>query len=662
MNNVDTFYSIPDAENNNYIGLLYARGFLISGMPYTVKEDWKQYNFYENLHITYDPRLECICISNSENFVLILGMVMDTEAWHMDIKRVAEKCLSKISVSKEVFYDYIDLVAGRYIICFGSREHQYIVQDATGMRTCYYAKDQLLVASHYGIIDDIIHDERHPFFEKYVNMKNRPWLLPGNITPYRNISVLTPNHELSLENRKIKRFWPRKPHEYLSAERVYEEIADLLHNQLLVLGKNHKLMFQLTKGNDSRIGLAISKPVKDESLYYSYYSDWDSSQKRDAEFSEKNAKNLGLNFVMLHNSISEDKKHDYSMLFSVLRKNHYHQHVYESVFNYFDHIPSDRINIRSNLTEIIRHGRWDFPNCTDDEECINVLSKLFAYECENKEERELISQYYFESEYNKLYNYNYVDMFYWEYFHALWMNDAVLKKDDVNFDTYMFFNCRKILELGLSVPRNFKNDNYLVYKVVNKLWPEIYEPFPNTNYKLIDYYCFNQKGLVEFKNKCTIRSSLPAEEIFVKLNRFGASIGFANSIAKKSDYIELKAEFSGLQNKCYHIQTGVSVQWSECVANSHDCNYDIYLDDMLVYSVSLNRFMNKENQINIITGFSNDGIHTVKYVLRRGKDSENVNYSSGLIHIDKLLITPRYNPNVPQNPIVRTTIDLLSEI
>lgn len=666
MENSETNYDITSKNSDKYADLLYSRGFLISDKPYTVKESWKHWNFYADLYITHDPRIECVCAQNDDNFVLILGTAMDTEDWHMDLKNISEKCLKRYSASPGLFYDYIDILCGRHLICFGNKNERYIVTDAVGMRACCYSTTRCLAASHYGIIADVTHDEPFWFMEKFQKKGSHPWLLPGAHTPYNNIMCLVPNHELNLKDMSIRRFWPRKPHEHLSVETGYDYIADNLRNQLITLSRYHKMMFQLTRGNDSRIGLAVSRPLKDEAVYYTYYCDEDKNQKIDAEFAHNYAKQLGLNHILLHNFVPDNMKSDLAKLSAVLQKNHYHRHVYEAYFSYNEYLPKNRLNIRSNLIEIVRHsvtrGLYFYKKYDNVADIISDFCTYSDYDKNDEEDFHMFEEFYYDNSYDKIFNYNELWLLHWEYRLGLWLCDAVLKKDDVNFDTYMMFNCRKILEIGACVPKNFKDDNYLVYKVINKLWPEVFEPFPNTDYKLTDYYSFNDKGLTEFKNRCTIRSNLPSEEIFVKLNRFGASIGFANSNAKKSDYIELAVNVFCSPGKCYHIQTGITVQWSECVSNSQDCEYEIYLDDDPVYSVSCNRFMNKENQINIIAGFSSEGTHSLKYVLRMVKDSENVNYSSGLIHIGRLLIAGRDNREAPSKPIVRTTIDMLNGI
>lgn len=160
-----------ECKKNPFYDLLYCRGYLISDKKYIVKDNWEIINFFKNLYITFDTRLDCCYTNNDKYFIMILGTAMNTIDWHMSVKKIAEKCLSFLSVKKEMMFDYIDNLCGRHIICYGYAKNQYIIQDATGMRSCYYSKNGILVASHYGIINDIIQDNPQPFMEVFLNLK-----------------------------------------------------------------------------------------------------------------------------------------------------------------------------------------------------------------------------------------------------------------------------------------------------------------------------------------------------------------------------------------------------------------------------------------------------------------------------------------------------------
>lgn len=669
MADIEKYYSIPDRENNKYIKYLYSRGFLISNRPYNVHDDWTSYKFYENLYITHDARVNSVCVKNDTYFVLILGTVMDTLDWHMELKKVAEKCLSCLTAKKELMLDYIDNLGGRHLICYGDKDNQYIIQDATGMRSCFYAKNHFLAASHYNLINDIIHDDRHPYMEKYLNLEKQPGLLPGDITPYKNIMTLTPNHELHLNDMSLKRFWPRKSHDDISAETATDFIADNIHNQVITLSRYHKLMFQMTKGNDSRISLAASKPIKDRVLYYTFYSSDRSSQASDAEFCTEFAKKLGLNHITLCSDNLKLSMKDYEALCSVLYYNHYHRHVYENVFNYLEHLPKDRLNIRSNLTEIIRHtSRYRlFTNEGMDE----IVEWICDYYRGSQDEYHMVKaiakEYYLNNEYDKIFDYHFNDIYYWEYFHAIWMNCSVLSIDDINFDTYMMFNNRKILEKGLSVPRYFKNKNMVVYKAVEKMWPEVIEPFPNSDYTMSDYYNYNDANKIPIKYNCKQESNFTSDDLFLRIGKYTSTIGFGKNKVKKDDYIKLIVDFPVKSGKTYCLQIDVGANWEECqdIQTRLNIYYEISLDEDKLYRKKINSFMNKVNQINIIKYFEESGKHSITIKLYANDDVESSISGAGIIHIEGINISQVHDSKISEKstkPIVKSTIDLLKNI
>ena len=103
-------------QDNPYLALLYARGFLISDKPIVVKDSWVQRSFGNGLYITYDSRNECEYVTCGDTWVLILGTVMDTQSWHMNMDTVAQKVAEKFTLGEEFLYDYLDYLGGRHLI------------------------------------------------------------------------------------------------------------------------------------------------------------------------------------------------------------------------------------------------------------------------------------------------------------------------------------------------------------------------------------------------------------------------------------------------------------------------------------------------------------------------------------------------------------------
>ena len=209
----------------NYDYALYCRGFVFADKQInSPKTDWKQYNFNINnkqYYLWYDIQNEISLKKHEDTWCFMLGMVMDTIDWHMDLDLVCKNCLDKLCKSKNDFYDYIDNLNGRFIIIFGDKNETIILNDATATRSVYYHDTKCLIASHYEIIAEIANEENHSYFDEFNKIeKYKPWTLPGDLTPYNNIKILIANHEWNISNLKLRRFYPRGNHKIYSVKEI----------------------------------------------------------------------------------------------------------------------------------------------------------------------------------------------------------------------------------------------------------------------------------------------------------------------------------------------------------------------------------------------------------------------------------------------------------
>lgn len=597
------YYELKDGKNNKYIDYLYKRGYLISDKPYHVKDNWVKTSFGYDFFITYDPENQCEEIINGNLWVLVLGTVMDTISWTMDLKLIGAEILRRYAHSITEVYDYIDFVCGRYIIVFGggSDGQTHLIQDAMGLRSVFYHKSRILIASHYNLINDFSGDKRHPFMSEYLNMTPTPWLLPGNITPYENIVALLPNHELNIARMTVKRFWPRENYKDVSVDFVMDYIAGSLKNQINLLAQNHKLMIGLTKGNDSRITLAACKDIAKSVLCWSYFGKGDPAQTEDARFTKEYTQKLGLPYLQIDTTERFCTPEDWEQIKSVAFMNHYHKYNFEAIPAYFKGLPKEYLSLRSIGTEIVRSDYYGaMPNHAQWED---LAEGFYSKYMNNEMVCDLYKKFFEEFEYDKLYNYLSADIFYWEYRMGLWMGAAVLVKDDINFDTWVPFNCRKILEYGLSVPRYYKKSDTIIYEVIRRLWPELWFDIPNTDYTLNDYYLPNLPGQIELKG-CTIETGnklLKEHKVipYTRIGRYNADVGFSENTVFKGDFIALNLEIPIMEAGTYDFQITINVpaKWK---LEPYCSNYSIYIDGDRVYTKNLNDFKNKDNQINIL--------------------------------------------------------------
>ncbi len=646
-------------NDNKYKDLLYARGYLISEKKHIVNEAWAEVHIANNIYITYDSENQGEYVSTGKLWVFILGTIMDTIEYHMDIRRIAHKIIEMYNESEMALYDYIDYLAGRYIILYGNDTDAFVLQDATGMRSAYYDTREMLIASHYNIINEISASDRHPFVAEWCSMKPLPWLLPGNITPYKDIMTLLPNHRLDMKKMQVKRFFPRKEHTNIDVNVAMNYIAECCHKQMNTLARYRKLMISFTKGNDSRITLAASKDIKNDILYYTYYGEKDPAQVEDVEFTRMFSKSHDLNYIEVYTKFKGTAS-EYEQLCQVCYHNHYHFHLFWGVPSLLEKLPRDRMAVRSNLIEIIRADYYsDLSQGAD----YKVLAKrLYPSKVDDINYLELIKKFYYENEYDKLFDYQLGDFIYWEYRMGIWMNGGVLLKDDISFDTYMLFNQRKMLEYGLSIPRYFKKKNTVVYETIKRLWPEIYYHIPNTNHTLNDYYIQDSNQGVELSLCEIVGKNKVGDKILIYSNigRYHATFGWGNNIVNQGDSCEFELMIPVKQAGVYVLQFTIMVSHS-CELVENFAGYSVAVDEETCFQAGITDFMDKDNQINVVKYLERDNIK-VSILLKAKKNYIAKKGCPGLINLRNITMVLQKNYKVPQRTLVSATSDVFKEL
>lgn len=666
----DYYELIKENGINKFEKYLYYRGYLISDKPYTVQAHWKilKFGVKKTYYLTYDPQNECCYIEKNGKAILLLGLVLDTLSWSINLHHIAEKILKKFIISQELMYNYIDDLAGRYIIALDDGDKIIILQDATGMRSVAYSKKHVLISSHYSLIHQVTPHNHHPYFDKYLKYEKLPWTLPGNITPYLDIMILTPNHELQLPKMIIKRFWPRKEHQDLTVDYAVDYISNNIKKQIWTLAKFHKLMVQLTAGNDSRITLSATRFIKDEIYYWTYTPAQDIM---DIEIPSKLAEENDLSFSVINiKRTLQEEEHKH--LLSVARINNYHEHNYTNIESYFKYLPKDRINIRSNIIEIIRDSHnqeiYSFDLSTNKSKGYFLAStSMQSQYIRDAEAIKIFNDYEKEYDYTNIYNYNLCDLMYWEYRMGIWMNNSVLNKDDLNYNTYMLFNHRRILEVALSIPRIYKLNNTLVYEIINKLWPQMNYYIPNSKYSLGDYYAYNFKNLIELNSanlqgySCT--ESSREVKAWGRIGRYNAVFGYANNIVKQGDIVEFSLNLA-VKPGIYLVQVEFCIP-STCKFKSSFCGLYIEINNIICYKIdSIGDYQDKNNQVNIAILLQEKSVH--KFVIKlKALKNYNAGRSGccGLLELRNINIVLQNNYDIKEDkPIVVSTKDILNSM
>ena len=436
----------------------------------------------------FDKKLETSISTNQINgsYVLLAGLSIDLQKDTLENREISKILLNNLEFGEDYFFDYINMIAGRYIIIFRKDRNNdpHIINDACGMLKITYDQKKKIISSNIFLIDDFFNNSKRSFRREYSQNRNL-WKFGslGNLQPLKGIKILTPNHQLSLHSFKIRRFYPKKVlpinNEIIQ---VAEEISNFIEKQIELIKQKYTLYFSLTAGIDSRLSLVFSKHMNHyRNIFFTYY--FQDVHNVDVNIASRIAKRLSLDHYILFDSDTtpsewknvESKFIQCPMdpdLQEVVRTWDWYKHGIKNINAYktklipmtkADLIP---LHIRSNLFEI---GRVFWNKKGECHKTKDIL-KLSRRDWEKGAKR-IFLRYFKETELleSQTYGYNLLDLFYWEHRCGTWVSE-ILQGTDFAFNTHSFMNCRKIIELFLSIPFQERvNETIFRYIIQQKL-------------------------------------------------------------------------------------------------------------------------------------------------------------------------------------------------
>lgn len=420
--------------------------------------------------IYYENNLNAAITSDEEigAYVLVLGFLIDLPNEEMDNKWISSNLLTQLLKGEELFFESINNIAGRYIIVYKSniKTNPKIIGDACGTLKITYDHRHKVISSNIFLIDNLIYEARRKYRKEFLR-KRELWKFGslGNLQPLQGIKILTPNHSLDLKTYKVSRFYPIKSlQKNTNIPEVAEHITSLIERQKKLLEKKFTLVNSLTAGIDSRFSLVFSiRDPNPNEVFFTYL--FQDPHMVDAIIANQIAEKLSLNHILLFDGKKDTRRiqNTYSKViefspeekvYDQIKKWDWYQHGADLVNAYINNlIPNvskdlPPLHIRSNLYEIGRVFWGKKEECHDYKNILKRTRKDW-----DKHANRLFRNFFKETELYepKTFGYNLLDLFYWEHRCGTWVSE-VLQGTDFAFNTHTYINCRKIIELFLSVP------------------------------------------------------------------------------------------------------------------------------------------------------------------------------------------------------------------
>lgn len=528
----------------NKTEVMYPYGFMFSDKDINfVPNQYNEELFLDRFTYYYDNRVEPHFFKKENSFIIIHGHFI-----HMGLnktiehKNLCEELLEVYENDYDSFLDELDFIGGRYIIIVSNNNIAQVYPDASATRSCYYMLEKNVVSSHLNLITDNFDcaidkiTEGHPYVSNNFDR-----------TPYENIKSILPNFFLDLNNKNLNRFFPRKNNIYKNRKEIFEIVEKLWKSQVAYYHKNcDNLVFSLTGGLDSRVSLAMSRELASDIKFFTYSISAD-EEKDDLFFSsslylDKYIVNKILcDFPLNHKFfLFDNKKINFSdQEKNALSKNSTVSHGKYLIKHYNQAFPEPNVmHLRSNLLEI---GRAFYMNYSE-KNSIQSLRKVFYNSViaryHNEVSKENIDKLFLEGiremQYNVIYDYHILDLFYWENRMGRWFSE-VLNETDSAFDTFLPFNMRAIIDISLSFNLEDRKSGYMFKELINR------------NFSVLNFYGINSEKNSYEKNR---DNNIYKNKYFVEFEVF--------------DIVNLKYSYIKSNNNCIFLPVNYLIK--DCCA------------------------------------------------------------------------------------------------
>ena len=206
-------------------------------------------------NVLTDSRTPFLYANNGKSECVIFGYAVNVfTASSQDLAQGIINNCSNISCVIE----FEKNLGGKYIILYRNEEHYYILGDATCSIPVFYTTEELSCSSnlqylvrHYGYRPD-------QSFQGIRDSGEISQAMPYDITQYREIKQLIPNHYLDFYNQEVGRYVnSNQSQQTLTVKKAAELSVPMIETICDFYKSKFKIYCPITSGRDSRVVLAF---------------------------------------------------------------------------------------------------------------------------------------------------------------------------------------------------------------------------------------------------------------------------------------------------------------------------------------------------------------------------------------------------------------------
>lgn len=487
-------------ESKEYLRkYLFRRGYLLTSRS---DIDLSAYPFYGNWsgkQVT--PKFHLYIHKEQHSYIhcadgvtaILIGHAYNPFSMKMDEMAILDDCVKAYRKGKKAFFEAVSELTGIHLIAVIENEDALFVQDCSGMMMCNYGfcGDNLYITSNSAVIEDIDTPKKNAFVEKLLTSKSYRHgskYLPGDLTPYENVFRLGPNLSLEYGNHRftIDRFYPYAAHPEVdeSNTQVSSEIAALIKNSVaLCAQKWEKPAISLSGGVDSRTTLSGAVGNYDKFFCYSFHSK--PQEVDDAQAAHNICEGIGVPHTIYPISDNNEDYADFEAYREIIthnsagvstpKDNEIRKYIFLSKLDAF------QVELKSWASEIGR-AFWGrrygirLPDKLHARHLSIFQTRYFGEPSLLRQSDRAYRDFMKRSGFTyPMYNYENADIFYWEYRFGSWGTIVTTGQNLFNFEVTMPLNNRKIMDMFLWYPHEFRRTDQVNKAAVRHNNPQLLE-------------------------------------------------------------------------------------------------------------------------------------------------------------------------------------------
>ncbi len=462
--------------------LLFRRQFLLTSEKCGTLENW-QYQTLGKFHIYAHPdvNLNLVVKDHEKPGVACIGYMIDpNHPDRTDVEILADIQNSVQSISE--ICQYLYFLSGRFVLIFKFSEDIYIFNDACGLRSVFYTREngKTLVGSQPLIFEQVTPLRRGENFASYNRSDYKKshiehWI-PGGYSLFEDVFQLLPNRYLKISTLEQVRFWPDKPIKNEPLEKVSRQAAELLEAIMIASYKRFPLAVSLTAGFDTRTVLSACKSIAPDIYFYTLKIRDLTEKSPDIAVPAALMKALGFTHHIINclGDIDPDFARVYELNTPMAHLNDWGRSAYGRLTG---ELPVERVAVTGVCSEISRcgyypegtHQTYDTP-----EKFSQFVRSVTEWEGLPFLYEQMVDWYNEIYPISKANRVDILDLFLWEQREGGWQAQSQLESDTVQ-EVFSPLNNRGLMEIMLRAPIKYRcAPEYVLNREIWKiLWPEI---------------------------------------------------------------------------------------------------------------------------------------------------------------------------------------------